>query len=45
MNALDRAQNKVAKFAHHRNDLNWETLAQRRKIAHICALLKTYTGE
>jgi hypothetical protein len=35
----------VAKFAHHRNDSNWETLTERRKIARICALFKTYTGE
>jgi hypothetical protein len=44
INALDRVQNKAAKFAHHRNDSNWETLAQRRKISRICALLKAYTG-
>jgi hypothetical protein len=25
--------------------LNWKTLAQHRKIAHICALFKAYTGE
>jgi hypothetical protein len=35
----------VAKFAHHRNDSNWETLTQRRKIAHICALFEAYMGE
>jgi hypothetical protein len=33
------------KFAHHRNDSNWETLTQRREIARICALFKAYTGE
>jgi hypothetical protein len=38
-------QSKAAKFAHHRNDSNWETLAQRRKIAHIYPLLKAYMGE
>jgi CBS-domain-containing membrane protein len=38
-------QNKAAKFAHHRNDSNWETLVQCRKIASICALFKAYTGE
>jgi hypothetical protein len=37
-------QNK-AKFAHQRNDLNWETLAQHRKVAHICTVLKVYMGE
>jgi hypothetical protein len=44
-NALDRVQNKAAKSAHQRNYLNWETLAQHRKIARICALFKAYTGE
>jgi hypothetical protein len=45
INALDRVQNMAAKFAYHRNDSNWETLTQRRKIARICALFKAYTGE
>jgi hypothetical protein len=36
---------KNAKFARHRNDSNWETLTERRKIARICALFKAYTGE
>jgi hypothetical protein len=44
INALDRVQNKAAKFAHHRNDSNWKTLKQRRKIACICAVFKAYTG-
>jgi hypothetical protein len=35
----------AAKFAHQRNDLNWETLTQRRKIASICAFFNAYTGE
>jgi hypothetical protein len=35
----------AAKFAHHRNDLNWETLTQSRKIARIYAVFKVYTGE
>jgi hypothetical protein len=43
--ALDGVQNIAAKFAHHRNELNWETLAQRRKIARLCVLFKAYTGE
>jgi hypothetical protein len=38
-------QKKTTKFADQRNDLNWETLAQRRKLARICALFKVYTGE
>jgi hypothetical protein len=43
--ALDRVKSKAAKFAHLRNDLNWEILAQRRKIARVCALFKAYMGE
>jgi hypothetical protein len=35
----------AAKCAQQRNDLNWETLALRRKIARIWALFKAYTGE
>jgi hypothetical protein len=48
INALDHVQNKAAKFAkghNHRNDSDWEYLAQRRKTARICALFKAYTGE
>jgi hypothetical protein len=48
INALDRVQKKVAKFAighSHRNGSDWESLAQRRKTARLCALFKTYTGE
>jgi hypothetical protein len=45
VNALGRVQNIAAKFAHHINDSNWETLTQRRKMARICALFKAYTGE
>jgi hypothetical protein len=45
INALDRVQKKAAKLAHHRNDANWESLTQRRKIACMCALFKAYKGE
>jgi hypothetical protein len=45
INALDRVQKKAAKFAHHTNDSNWETVAQGRKIAPICALFKACTKE
>jgi hypothetical protein len=45
INALDRVQNKAAKFAHHTGDLDWESLAQHRKIARMCALFKAYKGE
>jgi hypothetical protein len=34
-------QKKAAKFAHRRNESNWETLTERRKIARF----KAYTGE
>jgi len=43
--ALDRVQKKAAKFAHHTNSSNWKTLASRRKLSRICALLKAYSGE
>ena len=45
ISALDRVQNKAAKFAHHKYSLNWETLASRRKLSRICALFKAYSGE
>jgi hypothetical protein len=45
VNVLDWVQNMATKFAHHRNNSNWESLSQRRDIAHICALFKVYTGE
>jgi hypothetical protein len=38
-------QNTAAEFAHHKNDSNWETLTQSRKVFRIFALLKAYTGE
>jgi len=45
ISALDRVQNKAAKFAHHSGGSDLESLAQRRKIAHMCALYKECTGE
>jgi hypothetical protein len=42
---LDRVQNKADKFGNHAKDWIWKTLAQRRKIARLCALFKAYTGE
>jgi hypothetical protein len=36
---------KAAKFANRTNDSVSENLAQRRKLAGICALFKAYTGE
>jgi hypothetical protein len=47
-NADINVQKKAAKFAighNHRNGSDWESLAQRRKIARLCALFKAYTGE
>ena len=38
-------QKKAAKFAHHTNSPNWETLASCRKLSRICALFKAYSGE
>jgi hypothetical protein len=32
-------------LTHHTNSPNWETLASRRKLSHICALFKAYSGE
>jgi hypothetical protein len=45
ISALDRVQNKAAKFAHHSGDSKWESSAQRRKIARIYALYKAYAGD
>jgi hypothetical protein len=45
IHALDRVQKKAAKFAYRRNESNWETLSQRRKLLRLCALFKTYSGE
>jgi hypothetical protein len=35
---------KQLNFAHERNVSDWKTLAQRRKRAYICVLVKAYTG-
>jgi hypothetical protein len=45
INALDRVQKEVAKFASDTKNSVWETLAQPRQIALICSHFKTYTGE
>jgi len=42
---LDRVQKKAAKFAHHTNSSNWETLTSHRKFSRICAVFKAYSGE
>jgi hypothetical protein len=36
-------QKKAVKFASNINESGWETLAQRRLIARICAIFKAYT--
>jgi hypothetical protein len=36
---------KTAKFAHNRNESNWETFTERRKIARLYSLFKAYMGE
>jgi hypothetical protein len=43
--ALERVQNKAAKFAHHEGDIDWEPSAQHRKTAGLCAFHKAYKGE
>jgi hypothetical protein len=45
INASDRVQKKPAQFTNHTKDSDWETLAQRRTIAHFYALFKAYCGE
>ena len=44
VSSLSRVQRRAAKFANNKNGSGWETLAQCRLIARICALLKAYTG-
>ena len=44
ISVLDRVQKKVAKFAHHKNSPNWETLASRRKLSRKCASLRNARG-
>ena len=45
INVLDGVEKKLPKFANLTNNSNQETLVQRRKIAHICALYKGYSTE
>jgi hypothetical protein len=45
INVLDRVQEKAAQFTNHTKHADWETLAQHRTIAHLCALFKVYSGE
>ena len=43
VSALNRVQQRAAKFANNVSDSGWETSAQQRSIAQICALLQAYT--
>jgi len=43
--ALDCVPREAAKYANHTNVSVCETLTQRSRIAHICALLKLCSGE
>ena len=45
INALDRVEKEVAQFTNHIKDSDWEILAERRKIARLCALSRAYCGE
>ena len=40
INALYRVQKTAAQFTKHMKDSDWETMAQRRTIARLCALFK-----
>jgi len=45
ISALNSVQKKAAKFVNHTSSSNWETLASRRKLSRIYALVKAYSGE
>ena len=45
VSVLNRVQNRAAKFTNNINESGWETLAQRRLIARICALLRHTPGD
>jgi hypothetical protein len=45
ISALDRVQNKAAKFSQFSGGLDWESLAQRGKVARKRTLYKAYNGE
>jgi hypothetical protein len=40
-----RPSTNGAQFTNHTKDSDWETLAQHRTIACLCALFKAYSGE
>jgi hypothetical protein len=43
--ALHQVQKETAQFTNHTKYSEWETLAQRRTIARLCAHFKAYCGE
>ena len=45
INTLDRVRTKAAQFTNHTKYSGWETVAQRRTIARLCALFRTYSVE
>jgi len=45
INALDRVQQNVVQFTVHIKESDGETVAERRTIALLCALLKAFCGE
>jgi len=45
INALGRVEKKTAQFTYHMNGSDWKTLAHRRTIARLHALLRAYSGE
>jgi hypothetical protein len=44
-NASDRVQKKLVQFTNHTKGSDWETMAQGRTIARLCAPFKPYSGE
>jgi hypothetical protein len=45
ISSLELYKTTAAKFAPYSGGTDWESLAQRRKIARMCALYKAYIGE
>ena len=45
VNSLDRVQKRAAQFTNRTKNSDWETLAQPRTIARLCALFKACSGE
>jgi hypothetical protein len=45
INVVNQVQKKAAQFTNHTKDSDWETLAQCRTIACLCALFNAHSGE